>query len=243
VCEKLAEHVRRAGASQRCQLLVKALHASELANFYGFQSDDEQTQADRRKSLAMFEEVAAQTDRPQEKAAYLFTASRVAELLSGPDALPTYRKILTKIMTDHPQHGLRDIARLKLLQTYIDNEGLIKANDQVRAWDKAGEPDLDAELYTIARARLDRKEFEIAQALCEEIIARFPDGAATGAAWVMLANMHEKAGREEKMIAAYKQAATAKPRDTHYDLSDAGNSQSEAHEFLGEYYMKREDWK
>jgi hypothetical protein len=240
--EQFVEQVNRIGASGRCKLLVKALHASELYYLGGLGLGDTNGESQLRTGVMLYEKLASETDRPHEKFRFLYEAARGASDFTSPDAILIHRKLLARIMTDCPNHPRRPEARLMLLKTYIDAGKPAEALAQTRAWDEAGERDLGPELHAIAVDHLRRKELRIAQTLCEEITARYPDGAASGAAYLTLAQLHGAAGREEESIAAYKQAAVAKSVETHANLMDGGNTRSHAHEFLGEYYMQKEDW-
>jgi tetratricopeptide (TPR) repeat protein len=75
----------------------------------------------------------------------------------------------------------------------------------------------------------------------ERILALFPVGTTAAAALIGLGSAHADLGEDEKMVAAYKQAA-AQPSDDPRRWTIHSGAQARAHEILGRHYMARGEW-
>lgn len=243
LCKQFLKQLERGGASQRSLLLVKALYARDLMYTGVGNHGGERRKPYLRRSLRLLQEVAEQTTRTREKVFYLFEAAQLAEGLDQQGTVKMRRKIFRRILAEFPTHYRHAEARLNVVWTYVEDGDLKRALEVVREFAEAGASTLDSELYLVAQAHAGRQELPQAQALCEEITKRYPRGAKIGSAFILLARIHKTMNREQAMLAAFIKAAKAQPVDTRSNLMDASNTKNEAHQFLGEYYFKKEDWK
>jgi len=237
LCEEYLERMKKGGAPTRSLVLVELCLADAYTN-YG--NNLEQF----RKGIAIYQSIAQQTDIAYENRACLLNAANAALRIDKGDALEESRNYFREFLAAYPHVFEADEARQGIVRTYLATGQTDEALQAARDLEKEAHPgaDLSPALFDISRGYFQAENYEKSLALLKEIAGRYPKSATASMAYVGMGEVYEKLGQEKKAVEAYTTAATLKAVETRTSIMDASNTQNRAHEWLGAYYVRKQNW-
>ena len=237
VCESHLAMLKTHGATERSQLQILWGLAAAYPHYMG-ETDG------HRKAVETWLAIAQRTDISYEKCVCLFNAARSALSTREPDALAQSRRLYREFLAKYPAAFEATEARRGLVQTFLTERKTDEALAAVRELEKqaTGDVDLSHPLFDISRLCFAEEKYERTLAILREVVERYTGGAATPMAWIGLGETYEKLGREAEMVEAYRTAAGKPSVGTHTSIMDASNTRNRAHQWLGAYYTRKENW-
>lgn len=238
VCESHLPLLEKHGATERAQLQVLWALAAAHPHYTG-EPDG------HRKAVAAYLAIAQRTDISYEKCVCLFNAARSALSIREPDGLAQSRRLYREFLAKYPAAFQAAEARRGLVQTYLVERNTGAALEAVRGLQNelAKDTDLSQPFFDISRAYFAEEKYERSLTILRENVERYPGGAATPMAWIGLGETYGKLGREAEMVEAYRTAAGEPSIETRTSIMDASSTRNRAHEWLGAYYTRKENWK
>lgn len=237
VCEGHLTLLKSHGATERSQLQTMWGLAAAHPYYVGKPEG-------HRKAVAAWLAIAQRTDVSYEKCVCLFNAARSALSTREPDGLAQSRRLYRELLAKYPTAFEATEARRGLVQTFLTERKTNEALAAVRELEKqaTGDVDLSQPLFDISRLCFAEEKYERALAVLRQVVERYPAGAAAPMAWIGLGETYEKLGREAEMLEAYRTAAGRPSVETQTSIMDASNTRNRAHQWLGAYYTRKENW-
>ena len=237
VCEKYLALMDKGGASERSRIVVLFVMGEACSN-YGHRADR------LRKGVATYLDIVRRTRLEPEKRVCLLNAAKAALKIPKGEAAGEARALFRRFLDRYPNAHETQQARRGLVQTHLAQGKIAEATQAMRKLEKDSPKgtDFSQPLFDISRAHFGKKAYDKVLVILQEIVRRYPNSSASSLAWIGMGEAYEKLGREAKMVDAYRKAAAKPAVRTQTSIMDASNTHNRAHQWLGKYYMKKENW-
>jgi len=154
------------------------------------------------------------------------------------------RKLFERYLAQYPQSFWAGSVKTALIQIEVRDRQFERAIELAKRFSQEEPGDLRlGEAWNAIGTALAYQDREQAIAVFRETTERFPDSHYAEAAYSQLADLYEKTGREEEMLAVY-QMLIEKGRAKAQATTPLGDVRvpSEAAARLAEYYMRQKRW-